>query len=147
MAQGFSAEAGMMEDSNDVASVIASIENALSDFPELKQIVLFGSLARQQAGFDSDVDVGVEAARSLSVEQRMAMIEALALALGRPVDLVDLREAGQPILDQIVTTGVRIKGTDTDWGRLIYRNIMDNEDFVPLQKRILKARRDAWINR
>ncbi|QEA40952.1 nucleotidyltransferase domain-containing protein [Pistricoccus aurantiacus] len=137
----------MMEDSNDVASVIASIENALSDFPELKQIVLFGSLARQQAGFDSDVDVGVEAARSLSVEQRMAMIEALALALGRPVDLVDLREAGQPILDQIVTTGVRIKGTDTDWGRLIYRNIMDNEDFVPLQKRILKARRDAWINR
>ena len=137
----------MMEDSNDVASVIASIENALSDFPELKQIALFGSLARQQAGFDSDVDVGVEAARSLSVEQRMAMIEALALALGRPVDLVDLREAGQPILDQIVTTGVRIKGTDTDWGRLIYRNIMDNEDFVPLQKRILKARRDAWINR
>lgn len=136
-----------MEDHDGLASIKAAVDNALSDFPELRQIILFGSLARQQAGFDSDVDVAVEAARSLSVEQRMAMIEALALALGRPVDLVDLREAGQPILDQIVTTGVRIRGTDTDWGRLIYRNIMDNEDFVPLQKRIFKARRDAWLNR
>jgi hypothetical protein len=77
----------------------------------------------------------------------MAMIEALALAFGRPVDLVDLKTAGQPLLTQIVTTGKRLLGSDSQWAKIIYRNIMDNEDFVPLQRRILIARQKAWINR
>ncbi|WP_416137947.1 hypothetical protein ACM26W_15890 [Halomonas sp. HK25] len=62
------------------------------------------------------------------------------------MDLVDLRTAGQPLLSQIVMSGIRLKGSDTAWGRLVYRNIIDNEDFVPLQQRILRARQSAWIN-
>ncbi|TFH87410.1 nucleotidyltransferase domain-containing protein [Billgrantia azerbaijanica] len=118
---------------------------ALGGFDEIEQVVLFGSLARGQARIDSDVDVAVEATRPLTAEQRLAMTEALALALGRTVDLVDLNAAGQPLLTQIVTTGVRLMGSDTAWARLLYRNILDNEDFVPLQRRILKARQEAWI--
>ncbi len=75
------------------------------------------------------------------------MIEALTMEFGRPVDLVDLKSAGQPLLTQIVTTGKRLRVSDTQWAKVIYRNIIDNEDFVPLQRRILIARQKAWINR
>ncbi len=73
-------------------------------------------------------------------------VGAIALAFDRPVDLVDLRTAGQPLLDQVVSTGIQICGTRHQWGDLIYRNIMENEDFVPYQKRILEGRRRAWMN-
>jgi predicted nucleotidyltransferase len=123
-----------------------AILRALSPFDELEQVVLFGSLARGVGRFDSDLDLAVEARQPLTGEQKLAMIEALALAVSRPVDLVDLKTAGQPLLSQIVTSGVRLKGSDRDWARLVYRNIIDNEDFVPLQQRILRARQVAWIN-
>lgn len=122
-----------------------AILQALAPF-EVEQVVLFGSLAVGRARPESDLDVAVESRQPLSSQQKMAMIEALALASSRPVDLVDLRTAGQPLLTRIVTTGVRLKGSDTCWARLVYRNIIDNEDFVPLQQRILRARQAAWIN-
>ncbi|MCA1769025.1 MAG: nucleotidyltransferase domain-containing protein [Halomonas sp.] len=123
-----------------------AILKSLTPFDELEQVVLFGSLAKGKARPDSDLDIAVESHHSLTSEQKMAMIEVLALASSRPVDLVDLRTAGQPLLSRIVTTGLRLKGTNAAWARLIYRNIIDNEDFVPLQQRILRARQAAWIN-
>lgn len=123
-----------------------AILQALLPFDEIEQVVLFGSLAKGRARPDSDLDLAVEAARPLTSDKKIAMIEALALACSRPVDLVDLKTAGQPLLTQIVTSGIRLKGSDSAWARLVYRNIIDNEDFVPLQQRILKARQAAWIN-
>jgi predicted nucleotidyltransferase len=123
-----------------------TILQALAPFDEIEQVVLFGSLARGRARPDSDLDLAVEALRPLTSDEKIAMIEALALACSRPVDLVDLKTAGQPLLTQVVISGVRLKGSDTAWARLVYRNIIDNEDFVPLQQRILKARQAAWIN-
>lgn len=130
----------------DGAGLNQSILHALDDFEDIEQIVLFGSLAKGTARPDSDLDVALEGKKPLTSEQKIAMIEALALASSRPVDLVDLRTAGQPLLTQIVTSGVRLKGSDSAWASLVYRNIIDNEDFVPLQQRILRARQAAWIN-
>lgn len=132
---------------DDTSSAIATIDRTIAAFPELELVVLFGSISSGRAHAESDVDIAVLAAAPLSVEQRMDLIEAIALALGRPVDLVDLHTAGEPVLNQIVTTGVRIRGSDNAWGRIIYKNIMENTDFVPLQERILKARRDTWIGK
>lgn len=124
-----------------------AVLHALEDVEGIEQVVLFGSMAQGSERLESDVDVAVEASQPLSAEQKIALIEVLALAFGRSVDLVDLKTAGQPLLTQIVATGVRLKGSDTAWARLVYRNIIDNEDFVPLQQRILRARQKAWIKR
>ncbi|WP_239496127.1 type VII toxin-antitoxin system MntA family adenylyltransferase antitoxin [Salinicola peritrichatus] len=136
---------GMEEHREGIDEIGQRIVTALAGFEEIKQLVLFGSLARGAGRADSDVDLAVDAGSPLTPEQKIAMIEALALALNRPVDLIDLGTAGQPLLTQIVTTGRRLLGSDSDWAAVIYRNIMDNEDFVPLQRRILKARQQAWI--
>lgn len=127
------------------APLQSSILGALAGFAEIEQIVLFGSLSRGTQRPDSDLDLAVDVGRPMTSQQKIAMIEALALALGRPIDLIDLRTAGQPLLTQIVTTGRRLLGSDTNWASVIYRNIIDNEDFVPLQRRILKTRQKAWI--
>ena len=103
-------------------------------------------MARGTARPDSDIDVAVQADTRLTPEERIAITEAIALAFNRPVDLVDLRTAGQPLLHQVVGTGKQVIGTRHLWGDLIYRNIMDHEDFVPYQNRILEERRNAWIN-
>jgi len=118
----------------------------LADFPYIRLAALFGSMAQGTEGPDSDVDIAVQADQALTVEDRMSITEAVALAFNRPVDLIDLRTTGQPLLHQIVSTGRQVVGSRHLWGDLIYRNIMEHEDFVPYQKRILEGRRKAWMN-
>ncbi|MCH8499544.1 MAG: nucleotidyltransferase domain-containing protein [Marinobacter sp.] len=125
---------------------IPPLRSLLANFPRIRVAALFGSLAHQTAGPNSDIDLAVQADSPLTMEERIAITEATALAFNRPVDLVDLRAAGQPLLDQIISTGIQIIGTRHQWGDLVYRNIMEQEDFVPYQKRILEGRRRAWMN-
>ncbi|WP_229803756.1 type VII toxin-antitoxin system MntA family adenylyltransferase antitoxin [Litchfieldella qijiaojingensis] len=133
--------------SHEVMLASTKLEKVITAFPDLEQVILFGSVANGQAHESSDVDVAVQAAQPLTAERRLEMIDALALAFDRPVDLIDLASAGEPLLSQIVTTGVRIKGSDAAWGQLIYKNIMENTDFVPLQQHILTTRQRAWIGK
>lgn len=129
-----------------VYPVIAKLKALLADFPHVRVAAVFGSMAHGTERPDSDIDVAVQADKPLSANERIAITQAIALAFDRPVDLVDLRHAGQPLLDQIVSTGIQVLGSRHQWGDLIYRNIMENEDFVPYQKRILEGRRRAWMN-
>lgn len=135
-----------MKESPSTRTVEERLREVLAQFPAIKLAVLFGSMARGAERPDSDLDLAVQADLRLTSEQRMAITEALALGFNRPVDLIDLRTAGQPLLHQIVTGGVLVLGARHLWGDLVYRNIMENEDFVPYQKRILEGRRRAWIN-
>lgn len=91
------------------------------------------------------LDIGVMLESPLTVEQRQAMIKALAGALGRSVDLVDLNRVGEPLLGQILKEGRRLLGAPTHMAILLSRHLTNGEDFIPLQKHILETRRRAWI--
>jgi predicted nucleotidyltransferase len=67
--------------------------SALEAQPDLRLAVVFGSVARGQAGPDSDLDIAVLADGPLDGPRREALIRVLAQATGRPVDLVDLWSA------------------------------------------------------
>lgn len=121
------------------------LQSLLARFPQVQLAVLFGSMASGNETPDSDIDIAVQMPRPMSAAERIALTEAIALAFKRPVDLIDLRTVGQPLLDQIVGSGKQVAGTRHLWGDLIYRNIMENEDFVPYQKRILEGRRRQWM--
>jgi predicted nucleotidyltransferase len=111
----------------------------------LRLAILFGSCGKGTARSGSDIDLAVLAKRPLTSAERESLIGHVALLMGRPVDLVDLSSAGEPLLNQILTTGKRITGEDTEFAQLMMRNVVANADFVPLQRRLLKERRDAWI--
>jgi predicted nucleotidyltransferase len=113
----------------------------------VRQAIAFGSLARGRAAPGSDVDIAIDAGAPMTAEQRVARIEALAALLGRPVDLVDLNDVGEPLLGEILSGGTRLKGSDEAYARLLTRHLIDQADFMPLRRRILAARRATWIGR
>ena len=68
----------------------------------------FGSSVTGAARLDSDIDIAFLADGPLDPRARFAWQETLAIALGRSVDLVDLRSASTVMASQVVTTGVVI---------------------------------------
>jgi len=123
----------------DVAAVLA-------DHPAVGLAILYGSVAHGTATPESDLDLGVMASRPLSADERVALIEDLARATGRPVDLVDLRNTHGTLLAEVLRTGVRVAETDpTLYPALLRRCLFDDADFRPYRDRILSERRQAWI--
>lgn len=121
------------------------LHDALSLWPDLQIAVLFGSLAKGEGTRDSDLDVAVQMSKPLSSDQKIALIDHLAGVFGRPIDVIDLREVGQPLLGEIVSKGVMVKGGSTEKGDLLFKSIMMQEDFGHYQQRILEGRRNRWI--
>lgn len=123
------------------------IRSVLQRHGGIRLAILFGSLATGRATARSDLDLAVLAEGPLDAESRIALIDALALATGRPVDLVDLRVVGEPLLGQVLEHGVRLLGSDHDYAELIKRHLFDEADFMPYRRRILAERRQAWIGK
>ncbi len=126
-------------------ALVAQLRAVLDGHPDICQALLFGSLAGGAARADSDLDLAVAAQRPLGAAQKAALIAALAAAVGRPVDLIDLKTVGEPLLGQILKQGQRIIGSDADYAALIRRHLFDAADFQPNVDRILRERRQAWI--
>ena len=124
-------------------------------FPELTEIlnrqkglrlaILFGSLATGRATPESDIDLAVDLGTPMNAEQKMQLISDLATVTGRPIDLIDLQTVGEPLLGQILKQGIRLHGSDTDYGKLLARHLLDEADFMPYYRRILRERRKKWI--
>ena len=124
-----------------------SLQEVLLRIQNIQLAVLFGSVAKETANSDSDLDIAVLADHKLSSDEKIQLIQGLAERIGRPVDLIDLFDPPQPLLGQIIKTGRKIFGTDEAFAKLAYRNMVDQADFMPLRSRALLERRDAWINK
>jgi uncharacterized protein len=112
---------------------------------DLRIAILFGSAAANRLHTDSDIDLAVQCKAPLSARRRIELIEEIALISGRPVDLIDLKTIGQPLLGFILQ-GKRLKGSSDALAKLAYRNLIDRADFLPLIERTLTQRRQAWLN-
>ena len=123
---------------------ISKIKKNLLHYPSVKLAILFGSLAQGRATSNSDLDLAVLTDPVMDASLKKSIIESLADALGRPVDLIDLSTAGEPLLGQIFT-GKRILGDNASYAKLLCRHLIDVADFLPYHERILKERREAWI--
>lgn len=83
-------------------TIIDTLKRAI---PELRAIYLFGSHARGDATQESDVDIAVLAARPLEAVTRYDLAQALAGAVNRDVDLLDLRTASTVMRMQVLASG------------------------------------------
>lgn len=124
-----------------------AILRVLTEYPDIRQAILFGSLAAGCETRESDVDLAIAADKPLDSATRISLIETLAQCTGRPVDLVDLRTVGEPLLGQILAHGKRLLGANSGYAELIKRHVFEEADFMPYQRRILSERRSAWIRK
>jgi predicted nucleotidyltransferase len=118
-------------------TIDAQLKEVLARFPQIALAVLFGSVALGRQRADSDLDIAVAAKQALSVDEKIALIRALADCTGRPIDLIDLKVAPEPLFGQILRHGKRIMGSDTLYGELISRHLFEQADFMPYRIRLL----------
>jgi predicted nucleotidyltransferase len=126
---------------------VTTIRGILERHPGIRLAILFGSFARGAVRSDSDLDVAVDVGRPLTAEEKIKFTGDLAQEIGRPVDLVDLNNVGEPLLGQIIVHGRRLLGSDTRYAELIRRHLFDQADFMPYRSRILAERRRRWIGK
>ncbi len=120
------------------------LREALKRHPRIRQALVFGSMATGTAGAESDLDIAVEAEHALGADEKAYLIAELAALTGRPVDLIDLKTIGEPLLGEVLRHGQRILGSSTDHAELIRRHVFESEDFQPYVSRMLRERRQAW---
>jgi len=131
--------------SESLVRLLRRIFDARSD---VAVAILFGSLARKAGDWESDIDIGILSREALASSDKEALIEQIAMIVGRAVDLVDLRTANPTLLRQILTTGKLVYCPDRSaYAKLIAKLIFDVEDWAPYRDRILTDRRHAWIAR
>ena len=75
---------------------------------------------------------------------KLELMGTIGAEFGRPVDIIDLHSAGEPLLGEIFK-GKRLLGDDETYAKLLTRHLIDSADFLPLRERILAERRAAWI--
>ena len=121
------------------------VRGVLNRFPSVELALLFGSVAAGLQRPDSDLDIAIAANHRLTADEKMDIIASLAEATGRPIDLVDLRQVGEPLMGQILTHGWRLMGSDLAYAPWITRHVLNQADFVPYRDRVLAERRAAWI--
>lgn len=120
--------------------------SALEAQPDLRLAVVFGSVARGQAGPESDLDIAVLADGPVDAPRREALIRVLAQASGRPVDLVDLWSADVLVSREALGHGVVALNRDAAaYYHLLSKMVTDAEDFLPLYERLLRHRNEAWL--
>ncbi|MDP6980410.1 MAG: nucleotidyltransferase domain-containing protein [Myxococcota bacterium] len=122
------------------------LRDVLNEFDGIRLAIAFGSVPRDRATASSDLDIALLCEREMSSDLRVKVIEALARETGRPVDLIDLRRAGEPLLGEILATGVRLFSRDESaYAELVRKHLFDATDFLPYRNRILEERRNRWI--
>lgn len=122
----------------------AILRDVLTGYPEIRLVMLFGSRAEDSARADSDIDLAVLCEQPLTAAFKQQIIESVSLASGLPVDLIDLHGAPEPIVGEALG-GKRLLGSDAVYADLLSRHLLNTEDFLPIQRRILAERRDAWF--
>ena len=127
-----------------MSSLEKKLSRFLSGYPQFRLAILFGSQATGDITGESDIDLALLSDIPISSGLKLELVEMIGARFGRPVDIIDLYYAAEPILGQVFK-GKRLLGSDATYARLLTKHLINTTDFAPLQQRILDERRNAWI--
>jgi hypothetical protein len=117
---------------------IDALRLVLEPMPGVVLAVLFGSAARNRAGRESDLDVGLILDEGQAPAARIAV--ALERATGRTVDLVRLDQAPPLLRFEIARTGqVIIERRPHAWSDFRARAMVDWWDWAPTARMLHEA--------
>ncbi|MGQ0503990.1 MAG: type VII toxin-antitoxin system MntA family adenylyltransferase antitoxin [Myxococcaceae bacterium] len=126
----------------------ASLARLLERHPDVALALVFGSIATQKALPDSDLDLAVCGRSKYAPERLVELASEVSRVAGREVDIVDLWDAHGTILEQILTQGVLVIFRSPElWEALMRRQVYEEADFMPLYRRLLRERREHFLER
>lgn len=116
--------------------ILERLKEQVSDWPELKLAVAFGSTARGEARPDSDVDLGV-LFEPYSPSLRLAAEAQLGRAARRPVHVVLLDEAPPLLRFEIARDGVLLlERSEGLWPSFKAKAMLDWWEWAPTARKI-----------
>lgn len=124
---------------------IDTLRTCLEHDGEIELAILFGSMATGSYTEKSDIDLAIKKRKPISAQQKIELIEQVALLTGRAVDLVDLSTVGEPLLGQVLKYGKRLLGSDAAYAEIALKHVYAQADFVPYIQRTLEERRQKWL--
>jgi predicted nucleotidyltransferase len=132
----------------DLAQVEPAIVGVARRTPGVVAVYLFGSLARDRAHRDSDIDVAVlldwaaYPSSATRFEARLRLTGELGAALGRnDVDLVVLNDAPPVFAREVVTSGRRVFVADAEAEHAFRRDVqLRAADLEPWLRRVRRVR-------
>ncbi len=126
---------------------IVAARRALEMFAELGVAIVYGSFASGAVCEQSDLDIAVAARSPLAAEKKLEIAACVARAVGREVDLLDLRHAAGTIAQQALSEGRPLFIRDKPLYAELLKNLWYNEaDMMPLYRRILAERRERFLH-
>jgi uncharacterized protein len=94
-------------------------ETVLAALPDALAIYVFGSFAKGEAWPSSDLDLAVLLPPATTIPDLLGLQSDLACSVGREVDVVDLRRAGDVLRGEVLRSGLTIyeaeHGTVLGW--------------------------------
>ena len=93
---------------NDAVQILQEQSEALMDSYPISALFLFGSVARDEAREDSDVDILVEFSQPIGLFQLIALKEDLETLLGRRVDIGTQRSLKPQVKGRVLQEAIRI---------------------------------------
>jgi predicted nucleotidyltransferase len=93
---------------NDAVQILQEQSQALMDCYPISALFLFGSVARDEAREDSDVDLLVEFSHPIGLFQLIALKEDLEALLGRRVDIGTRRSLKPEVKGRVLQEAIRI---------------------------------------
>ena len=123
------------------------VKSALSRHPEIRVAILFGSRLTAAVDSTSDLDVAVAGDKPLNVDEKMGLIDDLAVVAGCPVDIIDLATVTGPILQQALCKGRIIVNRDPPLlARLMLKMWYNQADMMPSYRMIQRRRVEAFAH-
>jgi len=93
---------------DDVLRILKEHRSEFIDQYQVKSLSLFGSMARNEARDDSDVDLLVEFTRPVGLFQFIGLQQRLEALLGGKVDLGTTRSLKPRIRDEVMQEAIRV---------------------------------------
>lgn len=108
-------------------NVIATIARKYN----LKMVVLFGSVAKNRANQNSDIDIAISSFVPLILKKELELRHELQYLFKKEIDLVFLQNAGALLLGQIAKEGKLLFGKKKDFDAFRIYAIKSYLDFKP----------------
>ena len=93
---------------NDAVQILQEQSQALMDCYPISALFLIGSVARDEAREDSDVDILVEFSHPIGLFQLIALKQDLEALLGRRVDIGTQRSLKPQVKGRVLQEAIRI---------------------------------------
>lgn len=126
--------------------IIREVNSYFADKPEMRLIVLYGSVAGQSFSLQSDVDIAVAGDEIFPFEKMLEMNAELQMRLHRDIDLVDLLRVKGLIHYKIVTKGLAIRDSKGLLAEHRIRALGFYEDMLPQLNEMRRRRIERVVD-